>query len=102
MGSGIYLVPVLAGSGEGPGFAGVLSHSKLVRLTLKAINDALAALGLTARLQREEGYFYLRFGEAADWHDCTVNVPTLRSLTLAQWIGELKRLNSHHQRIMAG
>jgi hypothetical protein len=26
----------------------------------------------------------------------------LRSLTLAQWIEELKRLNSHHQRIMAG
>jgi hypothetical protein len=63
-----------------------------MRLTLKAINDELAKRGYTARLARARGYFYFQFGEAAYWLDRTVNLPTLNSLTLPEWITEFELL----------
>jgi hypothetical protein len=44
------------------------------RLTLKTVNDELARRGYTARLEKGDGYFYFRFGEAADWLDRTVDL----------------------------
>lgn len=67
-----------------------------MRVTLKAINEELGMRGYTARLAKSARYFYFQFGEASDWLDRTVNVPTLNSLTLPEWIQEfelLKRLN---------
>lgn len=67
-----------------------------MRLTLKAINEELAKRGYTARLAKSAGYFYFQFGEAASWLDRTVNVPTVSSLTLAEWMAEfelLRKLN---------
>jgi hypothetical protein len=63
----------------------------VARVTLKSINDEPAQLGSTARLDKASGYFYFHFGEAADWLDRTVNVPTLKPLTKEQWIAEDKR-----------
>src|ERR1035437_9941870 len=57
-----------------------------MRLNLNVINDELAKLGYTARLDKGDGYFYFRFGEAADWLDCKVGVRTINTLTMKKWI----------------
>lgn len=53
------------------------------RVTLKAVNDELARLGYRARLAKGGGYFYFQFGEAVDWLDRTVIVPTIGNPSLA-------------------
>ena len=69
-------------------------------LTLKAINAELAKRGHKLRLERGGGYFYFWTGEAADWLDSTVRVPTVGSLALEQWIDEFQRLKKLNQEIM--
>ena len=72
-------------------------------LTLKAINAELAKRGYDVRLERGgSGYFYFLTGEAADWLQKTVMVPTVSSLTLEQWIGEFERLRKLNAEIMKG
>jgi hypothetical protein len=68
-------------------------------LTLKAINDELAKRGYTARLAKSTGYFYFQFGEAVFWLDRTVNVPTLESLTLPEWITEFELLRRFNRKL---
>jgi hypothetical protein len=63
-----------------------------MRLTLKVINNELAKRGYTVRLAKSTGYFYFQFGEAASWLDRTVNVATINSLTLPEWIAEFELL----------
>jgi hypothetical protein len=70
------------------------------RLTLRAVNDELARRGYTARLEKGDGYFYFRFGEAAEWLDRTVGVRTINSLTLKQWVEEFTRLKALNEQIM--
>ncbi len=70
------------------------------RVTLKGINDELARIGATARLAKASGYFYFQLGEAVNWLDRTVNVPTLNALTLEQWIDEYRRLKKVNGEIM--
>ncbi|MFN7993573.1 MAG: hypothetical protein U0Q18_08230 [Bryobacteraceae bacterium] len=70
------------------------------RVTLKAVNDELSRLGYSARLARAGNYFYFQFGEAADWLDRTVTVPTVSSLTIEQWLQEFERLEKLNQRIL--
>ena len=65
-----------------------------MRVTLKAINEALNGLARDVRLAKGDGYFYFASGETANWLDTTVRVPTLSSLTLEQWIEEFKRLKT--------
>jgi hypothetical protein len=70
-------------------------------LSLKTINHELAKRGHQALLSKGDGYFYFSTGEAADWLDRTVRVPTVSSHTLDQWVRkfeELKRKNIdlHH------
>jgi hypothetical protein len=55
-------------------------------LTLKAINSELTKRGYNTRLEKAAGYFCFRGGEATDWIDRTVQVPTVNSLTLEQWM----------------
>jgi hypothetical protein len=43
-----------------------------MRLTLKAINDELKKLGHDVQLEKGDGYFIFRGGEAANWLDTTV------------------------------
>jgi hypothetical protein len=62
------------------------------RITLKAVNEELARNGFKATLAKGDGYFYFTSGEAADWLDSTVRVPTLSTLSLADWMGEFRRL----------
>jgi len=69
------------------------------RVTLKAINDELGRLGYTARLAKASGYFYFQFGEVADWLDRTVNVATVSSRTLPEWIEEFQRLKKLNEQI---
>ena len=52
-------------------------------------------------LEKGDGYFYFRSGEAVDWLDRTVSVPTLSSLTLEQWLEafqDLQRKNAEIRR----
>jgi hypothetical protein len=63
-----------------------------MRLTLSAINKELAKRGHTARLAKASDYFYFHLGEAAEWLDRAVRMPTLSSLTLDQWLAEFERL----------
>ena len=72
-----------------------------MRLDLKVINDELAKLGYTARLDKADGYFYFRFGEAADWLDRTVRVRTINTLTMKQWIAEFGRLKALNEQILS-
>ena len=61
-------------------------------MTLKAVNDALAKRGRSARLMKASGYFYFDSGEAADWIDKTVAGATVGSRSLEQWLEEFDRL----------
>jgi hypothetical protein len=47
------------------------------------------------------GYFFFRGGETEEWLDKTVNVPTVNSLTLAEWMAELQRLSKLNDEILA-
>jgi hypothetical protein len=47
------------------------------RVTLKTVNAELARRGIQAVLAKGSGYFYFWTGEAGDWLDKTVRVPTL-------------------------
>jgi len=73
-----------------------------MRITLKAINDELAKQGYTPRLAKGGNYFYFQNGEAEEWLDKTVNVPTVNSLTLPEWVAELQRLKKLNAEIMGG
>jgi hypothetical protein len=65
-----------------------------MRVTLKMVNEKLAQLGASAELAKGVGYFLFRGGEADDWIDRTVAVPTIGSLALEQWLNEYKRLKT--------
>jgi hypothetical protein len=73
-----------------------------MRVTLKAINEALNGLAPGVRLTKGDGYFYFTSGETANWLDTTVRVPTLSNLTLEQWIEEFKRLRTVNKTMLAG
>jgi hypothetical protein len=71
-----------------------------MRVTLKAINAELAKRGHHATLVNGDGYFNFRGGEAVDWLDRTVRVPTLSSLSVDQWVKafqDLKKKNAEIQ-----
>jgi len=65
-----------------------------MRVTLNSVNEELARLSHKVELVRGGGYFFFRGGEADDWIDRAVQVPTISSLTLEQWIGEYNRLKA--------
>jgi len=71
-----------------------------MRLTLKSINAELAKRGHSARLEKGDGYFYFSAGEAADWLDRTINVPSLSGLTLEQWVDEFEKLKELNKEIL--
>ena len=73
-----------------------------MRLSLKVINSELERLGSNAVLARGDGYFYVWGGEAADWLDRTVRVPTLQSLTLEQWIEQFQSLREKNHDLLTG
>jgi hypothetical protein len=72
----------------------------IVRISLKAINSELERRGSQAVLAKGDGYFYFWGGEAADWLDRTVRVPTLRSRTLDQWMQEFQKLRETNRKLM--
>ena len=73
-----------------------------MRLSLKTINDELERLGSGAVLTKADGYFYFQAGDATDWLDRAVSVPTLRSLTLEQWIGHYRELKAKNEALLKG
>jgi hypothetical protein len=70
----------------------------MMPLALKAVNAELKKRGLDVELAKGQGYFYFRSGDAANWLDTTVRVPTLSSLSLEQWIAEFERLKKLNER----
>jgi hypothetical protein len=79
-----------------------LTEVRIMRVTLKAINEAVNGLAPDVRLAKGDGYFYFTSAETANWLDTTVRVPTLSSLTLEQWIEEFKRLKKVNKTILYG
>jgi hypothetical protein len=71
-----------------------------MRLHLKVINDELARLGYTARLEKGAGSFHFHLGEAAGWLDRTVRVRKINSRTLKQWIEAFRRLKALNEQIL--
>jgi len=71
-----------------------------VRISFKTINSELEQRGSQAVLAKGDGYFYFWGGEAADWLDRTVRVPTLDSLTLDQWMEEFQKLKDKNRQLM--
>src|SRR5262250_2876507 len=65
-----------------------------MRVTLKTFNTELARIAPNVELVKGAGYFFFRGGEADDWIDRTVAVPTIGSLTLERWLNEYKRLKA--------
>jgi Glyoxalase/Bleomycin resistance protein/Dioxygenase superfamily len=77
-----------------------LSDNHGVRLSLKTINEELKRLGSRAVLTKADGYFYFQGGDAADWLDRAVSVPTLRSLTLEQWVEHYRALKAKNKALL--
>lgn len=71
-----------------------------MRLHLNVINDELARLGHTARLEKGAGHFFFHRGEAAGWLDRVVKVRKINSLTLKEWIEEFRRLKALNDQIL--
>lgn len=62
------------------------------RLTLKAVNKAIAAAGIKDELVKGNGYFYFWGDKASTWYCSSVMVPRLNDLTFADWMAEYLRL----------
>ena len=73
-----------------------------MRISIKAINSELQRGGTQAVLTRGQGYFHFSGGEATDWLDRTVRVPTLHSLTLEQWIEQYRTLREKNRALLLG
>jgi hypothetical protein len=72
----------------------------VVHVSRKVINAELERHGFHTTLLQGDGYFYFRGGEAADWLDRTVPVPTLQSLTLEQWIEQFRILKQKNRDLL--
>jgi hypothetical protein len=77
-------------------------YIRTMRVTLKTVNDQMANRGYSARLVKASGYFYFEGGEADDWLDKTVNMPTVNSIGLAEWMAEFDGLKTVNDEIMGG
>src|SRR3954470_21851969 len=100
--AGYEVDPAVGGHLKKVGASDKLTDVRIMKVTLKAINEALNGLVPDVRLAKGDGYFYFTSGETANWLDTTVRVPTLSSLTLEQWIEEFKRLKSVNQTLLSG
>jgi hypothetical protein len=56
----------------------------------------------TQVLAKGDGDFYFLDGEATDWLDRTVRVPTLQGLTLEQWIEQYRMLKEKNRALLKG
>ena len=70
------------------------------RITLMAVNDELARLGHAERLAKADNYFLFTGGAADGWLNRTVNLPTISSKTLEEWIAEFNRLKQVNREII--
>ena len=87
----------------GLGAESVRCDTPRVRRTLKALNKELAKHGINARVAIGRGwYFYFEGGEAEDWADRIVRVPSFQSFTLEQWIAEFERLRKLNAGMIQG
>jgi hypothetical protein len=75
---------------------------KFMRVTLRAVNDEIERHGYKARLAKASGYYFFEGGEADEWLDKTVNVPTISSLSLPEGVLEVERLKKLNGEIMRG
>jgi hypothetical protein len=68
------------------------------RLTLKAVNAALAARGIKERLVQGYGYLYFIEGEASSWYSSSVPVCRLNHLPrIEQWLEAHRALATDRQ-----
>jgi hypothetical protein len=71
------------------------------RVTVSAVNAALAERGHEAILARAGGYFLFRGPDANDWLDRTVQLRRVGDLSVAEWVQafrDLKQKNAEIQR----
>lgn len=69
----------------------------MTRLTLKAVNKALAEAGAAETLVQAKDYFYFADGEAERWPETMVVVCRLNDLTLTEWIARWKALKAQYE-----
>lgn len=68
------------------------------RLTLKAVNQALADAGAKEILVRGNGYHYFAEGGAPRWPTSMVMKPRLSDYTLEQWVIVWRNMRADHAR----
>lgn len=68
------------------------------RLTLKAVNKALADAGASEILVRGNGYHYFAEGNAPHWSTSMVMKPRLTDYTLEQWVIVWRNMREDHAR----
>lgn len=68
------------------------------RLTLAAVNKALAAAGFNERLYKGAGYHYFCDGNSHFWSDTSVMVTRLNDLPLSEWLAECRSRTSDAKR----
>lgn len=71
-----------------------VKHVFSLRVTLRRVNEALAAQGAAERLERGKDYFYFIEGDAPSWPSTMVAVPRLGSLSVEGWINEWRTLRA--------
>lgn len=74
--------------------ANPVKHVLSLRVTLRRVNEALAAQGAAERLERGNGYFYFIEGDAPSWPSTMVVVSRLGSLSIEDWINEWRTLRA--------
>ena len=68
------------------------------RLTLKAVNKALAEEGASEILVRGHGFHYFTQGSTARWPTSLVMKPRLADYTLEQWVIVWRNMRDDHVR----
>ena len=71
-----------------------------MRITLKAVNEELARRGHRVLLEKGDGYFYFRTGEAADWLDRTVQVYKVNDLSVDEWVARFEELQRKNRSVL--
>jgi len=76
-----------------------------MRVTIKGVNQELAARGIQVTLSNAGGYFLFRGPAVSSWLDRTVQVSKVGDLTIEQWLeafNDLKRKNEEIVRAGSG
>lgn len=64
------------------------------KVTIRAVNAAIAAKGGKEKLTRGTSYYYFYDGDAASWPSSSVCVYRLNHMTLTEWVEAWEQLRA--------